>query len=104
MPYQIMQFRKPKKHRAGYSNRDIRRIGKPYPNITEALNALARIMDKNRFQTYLRLDKDVRYNAVAYADLDESGGVIRFRQRDNFHFGHQITLNEFKARLARRKD
>ncbi len=103
MPYFITQFRKPKIHRAGHVNRDLKHIGPAYPNFEEAKKVLCELMDKNRVpDVYLRIDHNVSHNAVAYADLDKNGGVIRFRQRDKFHFSDQITLAEFKERLAKK--
>jgi hypothetical protein len=101
--YFITQFHKPRKHKAGYNNKDIGQIGQTYSTLNDALKALYDLMDKHRLTAYLRLDRNVKFNAIAYADLDTSGGVVRFRQRDNIHFSSQISLVEFKEILARRE-
>ncbi len=102
--YYIVQFAKSAKHRTGTFNRTIKQIGPLYPNRYQAEAALFKIMDTNRVSDiFLRIDWNVSPNPIAYADLDGSGGVVRFRRRDNYHFSPQITLAEFGQRLARLK-
>jgi len=103
MPYFIIQFKKPKKHRAGQVNVDTGQIGEAYPNLHEAEKALYNIMDINRFPAFVRIDRNVLRNSVAYADLDASGGVVRFRKRDQYHFTSAIPLIQFGQRLMRRE-
>lgn len=100
--YFITQFKKVNHHKIGAYNVDLRRIGEFYPNILEAEKALAKLMSSHRFKTFVRIDRNVSPNPVVYADLDESGGIVRFLSRDKFHWTRAITLDEFKARLARR--
>ena len=102
--YFITQFVKPKKHRAGQVNKDKRIFSGRYRSRPEALKALCDYMDKHRINDMsLRLDRNVRPNPIAYADLDENGGVVRFKLPDGFHFSSQITLDEFKRRLLGRR-
>jgi len=104
MPYFIMQFKKPKKHRAGTFIVDTGQIGEDYSNLHKAEMALARLMDETRIGgIFLRIDRNVLRNSVVYADLDASGGVVRFRKRDQYHFSSSITLDQFKVILARRE-
>ncbi len=97
--YFIIQFAKPKKHRAGQVNRDMRQIGDTYHNALDAQVALANYMDKHRAKAFLRIDRNARNNSIVYGDLNENGGVVRFRLRDNFHFSNSIPLSEFTKRL-----
>ena len=103
MPYFIMQFKKPSKHRAGQVNVDTGQIGGLYPNLHEAEKALYNLMDINRYVAFLRIDRNVLRNSVVYADLDVNGGVVRFRQRDQYHFSSSIPLIQFGRRLVRRE-
>jgi hypothetical protein len=100
--YWITQFKKVNHHKIGAYNVDLKRVGDIYPNILAAEKALAKIMDTYRHKAFVRIDHNVASNPVAYADLDESGGIVRFLSRDKFHWTSAITLGEFKARLARR--
>jgi len=103
--YFITQFRRPRKHRVGQVSKDLKQIGGIYPNQHEAEKALYEIMDRNRVNhIYLRLDRNVSHNPVAYADLDINGGIVRFRKGDGFHFTSAITLTEFKERLAKQEE
>jgi hypothetical protein len=102
MPYFIIQFDKPHHHKKGDYNRDIRRIGGLFPNKLEAERQLCKIMNQNRTTgKFLRIDRNVRQNPIAYADLNEFGGLVRFKSRDGFHWSSAITLQEFRQRLAR---
>lgn len=103
MPYFIIQFKKPKKHRAGQVNVDVGQIGDSYPNLHKAEKALYNLMDINRYPIFLRIDRNVLRNSVIYADLGINGGVVRFRKRDQYHFTSAIPLIQFGRRLVRRE-
>ena len=102
MSYMIFQFTRPKIHRAGQVTKDLRRIGPIYANLEQAEQALCNLMDKNRRPNiFLRLDRNVRANPVAYADLSPDGGVVRFKQRSG-KYPVDIPLDEFKERLSKK--
>ena len=104
--YAIVQFRKPTKHIKGQVNHDVGAIGKPYPNRESAEKALCELMDRNRTNgIYVKIEYNgLRGDNIAYADLDSNGGVVRFRSRDKIHFSSQISLAEFKERIAQREN
>ena len=102
MPYYIVQFVRPRKHRPGQTNRDVTRIGPLHPSQHKAEMALAALMDRNRVDgQFVRIDWNVSPNAVAYGDLRSDGGVVRLRQRDGVHYASAMTLARFKERLAK---
>jgi hypothetical protein len=97
--YFISQFKKIHHHQKGAYNVDIKRFREIYHNLPAAYRGLARIMDSYRRETYLRLDRNVLDNPIAFADLDTSGGIVRFLKRDREHWTTAITLDEFIKRL-----
>jgi len=102
MPYFITSFQKPLHHKAGDYNRDIKRVSPLFPNRYYAEKYLYGLMSKNRHSgMFLRIDWNIRHNPVVYADLDEMGGLVRFRSRDGYHWTSAITLQEFRQRLIR---
>ncbi len=104
MPYFITQFQHPKKHRAGQISRDLKRIGIIYPNQHEAEKALYELMNKNRVDNvFLRIDRNVPYNPVVFADLNKNGGLVRFHRSDGYHWTGSFTLAEFKKRITRQE-
>ena len=101
--YFIVLFDKPGNHRAGAYNRDIKRLSPLLPNITSAMIYLSRLMAKYREPGFfMRIDKGKRMNPVAYADLNEYGGIVRFKDKDGYHWSPAISLAEFRQKLARR--
>ncbi len=101
--YFVVLFDKPGNHRAGAYNRDIKRISPVLPNLTAAMVHLSRLMGKHRESGFfMRIDKGKRMNPVAYADLNENGGIVRFKQKDGYHWSSAISLAEFRKKLAAR--
>ena len=64
---------------------------------------LARIMTKYRTPgLFARVDRNKLMNPVIYADLNEHGGIVRFKEKDGYHWSSAISLSEFRQRLAHR--
>ncbi len=103
MAYMITLFDKPHNHRTGAYNRDIKRVSPVLPTVTDAEIHLSRLMGKYRESgLFLRVDKGKIKNPVIYADLNEEGGIVRFKERDGYHWSPAITLAEFRHLLARK--
>ncbi len=102
MPYLIILFEKLGNHRKGATNIDIKRLARPFPNLLEAEQRLYEYMSKHRTPgVFLRIDKNVRHNPIAFADLNIDGGIIRFKSRDNIHWSKSISLSKFYQRILR---
>ncbi len=99
-----MSFRKPLNHKKGDYNEDIRRVSPLFPNLIQAESYLHNLMNRNRQPgKFLRIDKNVVKNPIVYADLNEDGGLVRFKKPDGFHWTRAITLQEFGNKLMRIK-
>lgn len=82
--YWIVQYEKPKTHKAGSLTKDIRRLTKDFSSKPAALQVLYQMLFENRnvamdsLTRFARVYQDMTGNAVAYGDFTADGGRVRF--------------------------